>query len=312
MRTPASRPLVKHHAMAVLAAAFAVVGCTYDFSKFSIPKNADPDLGVKPASSDGSIATNEDVKPAPDIGWLPATGGTTSAAADGAAPLVTGGITAPVMGGIMAPPTGGIAAPATGGIAPLPTGGNRPPATGGITLPATGGNPPPATGGNRPPATGGITLPATGGNTPPATGGITLPATGGNAPPATGGNTPPRTGGSPPPDAGTCAGEAYGGVCWYLGATGANCQKVCANHGQVAPEAASFVGTTAQGGSATECKTLFGLLGTTGNVQTGSRPDGLGLGCHLVQNNALWWLSSPNFSESAGTGNTRVVCGCTK
>jgi hypothetical protein len=183
------------------------------------------------------------------------------------------------------------------------------PATGGTTTIVT-------TGGTTAPSPGGTTTPATSGGMAASKGGTTAPATGGStaasAAPATGGNTTSRTGGSMTPDSGVCAGVAYGGICWYLGPTGSSCQQVCAKHGQPAPAAASYVGTTVQGGSISECRTLFGLLGMKGELESGTRSDGLGLGCHMVQTSALWWLSSPSFSVSAGAATIRLVCGCTQ
>jgi hypothetical protein len=110
---------------------------------------------------------------------------------------------------------------------------------------------------------------------------------------------------------GSCAGPTRGGICWYLGGQGSSCQQVCAIHGQPAPEAATHVGTASQGGSLAECKILFGLLGVGGAPANGTRSDGVGLGCHVYENSALWWLTSPNFSVSASHASAKLVCGCT-
>lgn len=149
-------------------------------------------------------------------------------------------------------------------------------------------------------------------------------ATGGQAGAASGGAA---AGGKPGTDAGvadagvadagaggssgSCAGPARGGICWYLGPLGSSCQKVCASHGQPAPEAATHVGTASQGGSLSECGILLGLLGVSGAPANGTRSDGLGLGCH-VYNTAPWWLSSPNFSVSASHASAKLACGCTQ
>jgi hypothetical protein len=184
-------------------------------------------------------------------------------------------------------------APVEAGTGGIPSGGVV--ATGGALL--TGGAP--ATGGT-PFATGG-TL-ATGGSR--ATGGA--PATGGAK--ATGGAL--ATGGSPAPDARACAGESYGGICWYLGQAGESCKQACAAHGQTDAKAASYVGTSSQGGSLSECRALLTLLGVSGSPANGSRTDGLGLGCHVLLDGTAWWLRSPNFSVNAALDGYRLVCGC--
>jgi len=111
-------------------------------------------------------------------------------------------------------------------------------------------------------------------------------------------------------DTATCSGVPHAGICWYLGPQGNSCQQVCTSHGIPAPNAASHVGTAAQGGSNAECKVLLGLLGISGTPDDGTRTDGLGLGCHLYSATP-WWLKSPNFAASASQVNSRLVCGCT-
>jgi hypothetical protein len=178
------------------------------------------------------------------------------------------------------------------------------------TVSATGGA------GTQQGGSGGTAL-ATGG-----TAGTTLTTGGTSATVATGGQAGAGAGGAgtdggPGPDAGSdgssisCAGPARGGICWYLGELGRSCQQVCASHGQAAPEAASHVGTVSQGGSLSECATLFGLLGVGGVPTSVSRSDGLGLGCHLY-NQAPWWLRTPNFSASSSYAKATLVCGCTQ
>lgn len=108
-----------------------------------------------------------------------------------------------------------------------------------------------------------------------------------------------------------CSGVSYSGICWYLGAKGSSCTQVCANHGQPATNAASIVGTAAQGGSLTQCKTLFVLLGNTLAPVQGTRSDGLGLGCHLY-GTVTWWLTSPNFDVASSQPISQRVCGCTE
>jgi len=106
-----------------------------------------------------------------------------------------------------------------------------------------------------------------------------------------------------------CTGVSYGGICWYLSTTGASCAQTCASNGGTAQNMASFVGTTAQGGSLEKCTTLANLLGLNQKPVSGSRNDGLGLGCHVYLG-VPWWLSSPAFSTGASLANSRLVCGC--
>lgn len=119
------------------------------------------------------------------------------------------------------------------------------------------------------------------------------------------------TGGTSDP---VCSGALYDGICWYLGPTGASCVEACANHGGVSAQAASYVGTTLQGGSLEECATLLELLDLSGTVSSGTRTslDQLGLGCHVLPNNSPpnWWLSAPDFSATDSLSGARIVCGC--
>jgi len=106
-----------------------------------------------------------------------------------------------------------------------------------------------------------------------------------------------------------CAGILSSAVCWYLGAAGESCDQVCSPHGQVVPDAASFVGMPAQGGSAEECGLLLNLLGVNATVQSGQRTDGSGLGCHVYMA-VPWWLSAPAYTSTASEPLARRVCGC--
>jgi hypothetical protein len=144
--------------------------------------------------------------------------------------------------------------------------------------------------------TGGRTA-STGGT---GTGGFS-PSTGGAS---TGGTT--GTGGSSP----GCAGILDSGICWYYGGLSASCATTCATHGGSSPQAPSHVGIASQGGSLSECTRLLGLLGMTGTVNSGTRSDGQGVGCHVFSGAAFWWLSSPAYSETASLSNVRIVCGC--
>ena len=151
------------------------------------------------------------------------------------------------------------------------------------------------------------------GGQPSNTGGTTVANTmnGGTAGyNTTGGNSAVDAGAGGGAGATACSGVTYGGICWYYGALGSSCQQVCANHGQPATEAATFVGTSTQGGSAAKCGLIFGLLGIDTTPKSGTRSDGLGLGCHFYQTTGYWWLSSPAFSVTASQGNSSLVCGC--
>ncbi|HJX54952.1 MAG TPA: hypothetical protein VJ801_19490 [Polyangia bacterium] len=108
----------------------------------------------------------------------------------------------------------------------------------------------------------------------------------------------------------TCSGILRAGICWYLGPQGSSCQQACASHGQPASGAASHVGTATQGGSLAECGVILGLLGITGTPSTSLGLEGLG--CFMRANGSLYWLSLPNFSATASTGNASLVCGCTQ
>jgi hypothetical protein len=107
-----------------------------------------------------------------------------------------------------------------------------------------------------------------------------------------------------------CAGVLDSGICWYYGALGASCATTCATHGGSSPQAPSHVGVASQGGSLSECTRLLGLLGMTGTVNSGTRSDGQGVGCHVFTGPAYWWLSSPAYSATARDSNVRIVCGC--
>ena len=119
--------------------------------------------------------------------------------------------------------------------------------------------------------------------------------------------------GAAPDTNNACEGLGIGGICWYLGPANSSCQQVCASHGQPAPAAATYVGSTRQGGGLIKCALLLGLLGVSGTPQIGTRTDGLGFGCHLfTQDGSTYWLSSPDFSVTASGATARLVCGCTQ
>jgi hypothetical protein len=106
-----------------------------------------------------------------------------------------------------------------------------------------------------------------------------------------------------------CAGISDSGICWYLGRAGDSCANACANHGGTSPQAASHVGTSAQGGSLSECARLLSLLGVRASVAEGNRSDGLGFGCHVFGNDP-WWLTSPPYNDTSKSAAVQIVCGC--
>jgi hypothetical protein len=106
-----------------------------------------------------------------------------------------------------------------------------------------------------------------------------------------------------------CEGVDDSSICWYLGREGESCASTCASHGGCSPQAASHVGVTSQGGSSRECSRLFGLLGMSGPMLSGTRSDGMGLGCVLAEGLHIW-LSSPPYSDTAQAAKIQLVCGC--
>ena len=266
--------------LVAIATSFAFGGCSYDFGKFAVEHDAGAGSGGTSGATGGTSL---------------ASGGTSASTATGGSSFADSGaggseLTDTGSGGSMARDSG------AGGSEPTDTG------PGGSMAPDSG------SGGSmaRDSGSGGSMAPDSG------SGGSTASDSGAGGSMArdsgAGGSTAQDTGGN----AGSCGGVAYGGICWYLGPSGSTCQQVCASHGKPAPEAATYVGTTGQGGSLADCKTLFGLLGVKGQPESGTRSDGMGFGCHMFQDSSLWWLSSPNYSASAGSPVVQVVCGCTQ
>jgi hypothetical protein len=110
--------------------------------------------------------------------------------------------------------------------------------------------------------------------------------------------------------AGSCAGVAMNGACWYLGAPGASCSATCATHGGDAPNAASFVGVPAQGGSLAKCASLLVALGYDSTKPAEARrSDDAGVGCH-VYGLKSFWLSAPAYSPRARLSSAKLACGC--
>ncbi len=136
-------------------------------------------------------------------------------------------------------------------------------------------------------------------------------ASGGKASNSAGSSSISNAGSTSSGTAQACAGSLYQSICWYLGTAGSSCDQVCSIHGQPAANAASFIGTSTQGGSLEQCTAILTRLGVAQSPTMGARSDGSGLGCH-VYSNVSWWLSSPAFSASASNGSARIACGCTR
>ena len=125
-----------------------------------------------------------------------------------------------------------------------------------------------------------------------------------------GGGTTGGGGGTTGGGGGECSGSLHLGVCWYLAEPGTSCLDACAEHGGYASDATGYVGTPAQGGDRSQCADILQALGYSGNVQSGTRLDGRGLGCHRFGGEDLWWLSSPAFDPEDSNPSAEVVCGC--
>ncbi len=115
----------------------------------------------------------------------------------------------------------------------------------------------------------------------------------------------------------TCGpeGKLDSGICWYCGSPGASCAETCKSHGGVSSQAPSHVGTPAQGGSVAECARLLGLFGVTGPLLSLSRRDGAGVGCHMFSvsgADVIFWLTSPDYRDTAGLSGARILCGCSQ
>lgn len=154
-----------------------------------------------------------------------------------------------------------------------------------------------------------------GGNQPPSDGGPWPwpPGDGGTWPwPPHDGGTHPGDGGRPHGGGGSrgCDGKCVDDLCWYLGDPGESCEDACRKHGGPDRRAAKRVGTAAQGGSAEKCAQILRALGVSKKVSTGSRSDGLGLGCHRWSDGATWWLNDPVFDAAAQTSPAERVCAC--
>lgn len=126
---------------------------------------------------------------------------------------------------------------------------------------------------------------------------------------------PPDTPAPPPQPEPQCAGAAFDGSCWYVGALGASCSTVCATRGGFSPASLAVVGTPEQGGSIDACDAILQAFGApAGVVNEGFRNDGLGFGCHLfidAEGTATaWWLTAPDLTPDISDPRVRMVCGC--
>jgi len=101
------------------------------------------------------------------------------------------------------------------------------------------------------------------------------------------------------------------GICWFLGATGQDCNTVCGSQGGYSDQTPSHVGTVGQGGSLEDCGQIFSALGYDGAVNAGYRDDDLGLGCHRWNDGVLWWLENyPEFEPVDSHDGAQIACGC--
>jgi hypothetical protein len=89
---------------------------------------------------------------------------------------------------------------------------------------------------------------------------------------------------------------------------GDSCKETCSGRGGLAPDAASVVGTAAQGGSLEKCATLLSALGENSKPTEATRSDDNGVGCHYY-GLKTYWLSAPHFTEAAHLSSARIVCG---
>lgn len=119
---------------------------------------------------------------------------------------------------------------------------------------------------------------------------------------------------SDPGDAGACVGARVFGICFYLGDQGEGCRTTCAQRGGFDVAALAHVGTPRQGGSLEDCVRVLRALGRGGEVHRSSRDDGLGLGCHLWDDDNHWLTGpSADFDPNLELGQgwpVRIACGC--
>lgn len=73
-----------------------------------------------------------------------------------------------------------------------------------------------------------------------------------------------------------------------------------------------MIGTPSQGGSLAKCIQLMELFGMSTIVIEKTRSDGIGLGCYKLMTISFinYWLSQPNYADTAKMNNVRVMCGC--
>ena len=121
------------------------------------------------------------------------------------------------------------------------------------------------------------------------------------------GTTQPDDDAGLPRDCGT--GVLLADACWYLGTLGASCAQVCESHGGYIAEP-SYVGVAAEGGTLARCDMLLDLLVGPGETMSGTRADGMALGCHLYEG-VRWWLNSgPLLDPLVSERFAQLVCSC--
>ena len=111
-----------------------------------------------------------------------------------------------------------------------------------------------------------------------------------------------------------CTGAPALGLCWHLGAFGASCDVACdTNYGGFDQRTIFYTGEPREGGSLANCRTVLLALGITAAPSASYRPDGLGLGCHLWNTGATYWIDdrqSGPFASGDSYFAARRVCAC--
>ena len=114
----------------------------------------------------------------------------------------------------------------------------------------------------------------------------------------------------------SCAGTAVLGLCWHLGGYGASCDQTCdAGHGGFDSRTIYYTGEPREGGSLANCQTVLFALGVTTAPMGGYRPDGLGLGCHVFNSGASYWIDDRQdgpFDSGDSYFAARRACACVR
>jgi hypothetical protein len=109
-----------------------------------------------------------------------------------------------------------------------------------------------------------------------------------------------------------CMGAPALGLCWHLGAYGVSCDEACdTSYGGFDPRTIFYTGKPSEGGSLVNCHTVLVALGISTAPMASYRPDGLGLGCHVL-NGATYWLDQRQgpFDSGDSLYSVRRACAC--